>query len=178
MVRGDPTLEECLELLQARTGRGFVEISQTIALVEERHRAAKAYPSLQAFLEIQSFAQAEFQRWVDRAIADLGILLGAGNLDRQSVARMASLELREFAQKIKDATKAEAFRGIVNPQAIGAEQRKYAQLLTSKLRPFEAREPEPPRAKIEDPGIPSQISRNLARRRQNGSCAVAQPRVA
>jgi hypothetical protein len=173
MIRGDPTLEECLELLQARTGRGLVEISQAIALVEERHRAAKAYPSLQAFLEIQSFAQAQFHRWLERALADLSILLSAGNLDKQTVVRMASLELGEFAQRIRNATKAEAFGDVVSPQAIGAEYRKYVQLLTSKLRRFET--PHSPKAKTpEETRIDPRVSRNLARRRrQNGSHAVA-----
>ena len=129
MIRGDPTLKECLELLQARTGRGLVEISQAIAEIEERSVAAKTYPSAQSFLEIQSVAQAAFQRWVDRAIADLRILLSAGNLNKKTVNRMAALELGEFAEKIKDATKAETFRNVVKPRSINAERHMYAQLL-------------------------------------------------
>jgi hypothetical protein len=174
MIRGDPTLEECLELLQARTGRGFIEISQAIAQAEERHVAAKAYPSAQSFLEIQSIAQAGFQGWVDRALADLGILLGAGNLDGKTVSDMAAIELGVFAERIKDATKTETFRDVVNPQSIGVERRRYAQLLTAKLRRFETSVPELPKAKIEESGIRTLGSHSLARRRrQNGSCQLA-----
>ena len=180
MIRGDPTLEECLELLQARSGRGFIEISQAIAQVEERYAALKVYPSAQSFLEIQSVAQAGFQRWVDRAISDLGILLSGGNLDRTVVSRVAAIELGVFAEKIKDATKAESFRDVVNAQSISAERRKFAQLVTAKLRRFELGVLELPKVvKIEElvkieqsrPGThgPHNLTR---RRRQNGSCAL------
>ena len=137
MIRGDPTVKECLELLQARTGRGLVEISQAIAQMEECFVAAKDYPSARSFLEIQSVAQTAFQRWVDRAIADLEILLSAGKLNRTTVSRMAALELGGFAEKIKDATKAETFREVVNPRSIRAERHMYAQLLLARLRRFE-----------------------------------------
>ena len=173
MIHGDPTLEECLELLQARTGRGFVEISQAIAQVEERYVAAKDYPSAQSFVEIQSIAQAGFQRWVDRAIADLCILLSAGNLNRKTVGGMAAIELGTFAEKIKDATKAESFRDVVNAQSISAERRKFAQLLTAKLRRFEIGVLELPKVKIEETRAGPHGSHNLGRRhRQNGSCEV------
>ena len=173
MIHGDPTLEECLELLQARTGRGFVEISQAIAQVEERYVAAKDYPSAQSFLEIQSIAQAGFQRWVDRAIADLCVLLSAGSLNRKTVSGMATDELGEFAGKIKDATRAEAFRDVVHPQSISAERRKFAELLTAKLRRFEIGGPELPKVKIEETRAGAPGSHILARRhRQNGSCQV------
>jgi hypothetical protein len=178
MIRGDPTLEECLELLQARSGRGFVEISQAIAQVEERYVAANGHPSAQCFLEIQSVAQAGFHRWVDRAIADLCILLSAGNLDRMAVSRMAADELGTFAEKIRDATKAESFRDVVNAQSIGAERRKFALLLTAKLRRFEMGVLELPKVKIEVPAIKDTKTRTrgshrLARGRMNGSCQLA-----
>jgi hypothetical protein len=177
MIRGDPTLEECLELLQARSGRGFVEISQAIAQIEERHVTENGHPSAQSFLEIQSVAQAGFHRWADRAIADLCILLSAGNLDRMAVSRMAADELGAFADKIRDATKAESFGEVVNAQSIGAERRKFALLLTAKLRRFEMGVLEVPKVKIAVPEIKAAKARtlgshSLARGRMNGSCQL------
>jgi hypothetical protein len=153
-----------LELLQARTGRGLVEISQAIAQLEESHLAAKIYPSAQSFLEIERVAQTEFQRWVDRAVADLCILLGAGNLNRKRAGRLAALELGAFAERIKIATRAEAFRDVVPAQSISAEHHKYALVLTAKLRCFEHGAAELPKVVIEESGPGRNGSHDLARR--------------